>query len=510
MKFTKIISLCLCLLLCASCFLVACKDGGDESKDTGTESTESKDNGQNNDNGYDKETGKYVVELPELEWKDTEFNMCIVSDERQSTYYSEEIVPDLYDTTDAQLNEAVKRRNDEIQEKYGVEIKANPVADATESLRLDVSGGTKEYDAALLFMPGAAKLAQDDYLYNLYDDIFKGIIHLDMPWWDKGAEKELSVNNRLYFTTGDITLMPRIVSFAITFNKKMVKDYFPDVNLYDMVKEKTWTFDKMIEMCKTVTSDSDGITGMTFDDTWGLSSSYNDASMYYIASGNRYIMKDNNDVPVLALGSEASISVAQDILQKFQLGDEWNFNCETVDVGDRNIWHASLDVFGQNRCLFRTSAFSAIKKLRKYPDADEFGLIPLPLMTKDQDKYYTPCNPYYAHCVAIPTSLNEQEARFSAAVIELMSVGAKNLITPAYYTTTLKYRDLKDEESEDMLDNYIFNNIVYDLGVVYNFGGISNMLSERMKVGSSDIASTLEASRDAIQEDIDICIEAYS
>ena len=513
MKFTKIISLCLCLLLCASCFLVACSGDKDEG-DKDSESTADKDNhgddGEKVTTGYDKESGQYVVELPEgLELNGKEFNMCIVSNEIDITYYSEEIVPDLYDTTDAQLNEAVKKRNDHIQEKYGVEIKADPVGDATEAMRLDVSGGTKEYDAALLFMPGAAKLAQDDYLYNLYDDIFKGIIHLDQPWWDKGAEEASSISNKLYFATGDITIMPKIVSIAITFNKKMMKNHFPDVNLYDMVKKKEWTFDKMVEMSKQVTMDSDGVTGMTIDDTWGLSSSHGDASMFYLASGNKYIAKDKDDLPILAFGTEASISVAQNILEQLQLGDEWNFNCQTADVGGKNIWVASLDVFGQNRSLFRTSAFSAIKKLRKYPDADEFGLVPIPLMTKDQDRYYTPCNSAYAYAVAIPTSLDENEAKFSAAVIELMAVGAKNLITPAYYTTTLKYRDLKDEESEDMLDNYIFNNIVYDIGIIYNFGGVSNILGKLMAATSIDIASTLESSKDLIQQDIDDCIEAF-
>ena len=45
-------------------------------------------------------------------------------------------------------------------------------------------------------------------------------------------------------------------------------------------------------------------------------------------------------------------------------------------------------------------------------------------------------------------------------------------ITPAYYETTLKYRDFRDEESEEMLDDYIFDNIVYDLGTLYDFGGV--------------------------------------
>lgn len=502
MKFTKIISLCLCLLVCASCFLVACNNDSDTSSTGGTTSKEKVTT------GYDSETGRYVVQMPEYTWTDkTTFTVCITSDEAQSTYYSEEVDPDLYDTTDQKLKDAVKARNDEIEEDVGVKVLAEPVKAVGEAVRLDVTSATGLYDAAMPFMTEAAVLAQEGYLYDLYD--FTDYFHFDQAWWDKGAEEVLSINNKLFFTTGDISIMPKIVSIAVTFNKEILAKQFPGVDLYQMVKDKQWTFDKMIEMSRQCTVDSDGVTGFTYEDSWGLSSSYGDASMLYLSSGKRYITKDSNDQPVLAFDNEASVSIAQNILEKLQLTNEWCFHCNTIqDTSTR--WIISLDIFGQNRCLFRTSAFSAIKKLRAYADADEFGVIPMPLLTSDQDTYYTPCNTAYAYCVVIPTSLNESNAKFSAYMIELMAVGAKNYITPAYYESTLKQRDMKDDESEEMLDNYIFSNIVYDLGIVYNFGGISTMLQNLMSSSSTDIASTLESSKDAINLAIEECVDAYN
>lgn len=499
MKATKIIALCLCLLLCGSVFLVACGGEGDESSKS-TVSTEKVTT------GYDPSTGKYVVEMPEFTWDKDEFVILINSNEVQTTYFSEEIVPDLYSTTDTKLNDAVRDRNYEIEEKYGVTIKAEVVGDVASELRESVTSGLQLYDAAMPFMPGAATLAQEDSLYNLYD--FSDYFHFDQPWWDQSAEEALTVDNKLFFTTGDISIMQKIVSIAVTFNKKMLSEYFPGEDLYQMVVDKEWTFDKMIEMGREVTSDTDGKAGMTYEDTWGLSSSFGDASMFYLASGNKYIEKDGNDLPVLAFGAEeVSISLSQTILEKLQLIDDWAFHCNNA-TGD--IWVISLDVFGQNRALFRTSAFSAIKKLRQYDDAEEFGLIPMPLMTADQDTYYTPCNIAYAYGVVIPSDLEFEDAKFSAYMLEVMAVGAKNYVTPAYYESTLKQRDLKDEESEIMLEDYIFSNIVYDLGISYNFGGISGMLTTLMSTSSTDVASSFEEIKGAAETAIEDCLEKFS
>ena len=494
----KSIALLVCLLLCVSAFLVAC--GGDE--DTSSQADNSKVIGGDNIEDY--------VDMPEFVWKGQSgyetFNVCITSDETAGTYYCEDVVPDLYTTTDQALNTAVTKRNDQIFNKYGVEIVGVPVANVAEAVRMDVSSALNEYDAALPYMSAAATLAQEGFLYDLYD--FKEYIHFDQPWWDSKAEKALTVGGKLYFTTGDITIMTKIVSFAMTFNKEMLKKVAPDYDIYQSVRDGEWTFDKMVELSTLATADSDGVAGMSENDTWGLSSSYSDTSVFYLGSGNNYVSKNSDDLPELMIGSnESSVSAAVKVLDALQLTDSWVFHCDTLDSSIR--WNVSLDVFGQNRCLFRTSAFSAIKKLRAYVDAQEFGIVPIPKLYDTQDDYYTYCNCSYSFCAVIPTSLNEYDAQFSAYMLDLMAFGGMKHITPAYYETTLKYRDLRDEDSGEMLDKYIFNNVVYDLGNIYNFGGVQNLVVGLMTSKTNNVASTIEANKEVIENAIKECIEAY-
>ncbi len=499
MQTKKIISMLLCLLMLVSMTMLAsCDKSDDESSGTSSDATTNK--GENLED---------YVDMPEFRWEGDdfkEFHVAIYSNEQQTTYCCEDVEPNLYSTTDASLNDAVIRRNNEILNKYGVTIVGEPVADVAEALKQDVSSNLKQYDAALPFMWKAATLAQDDYLYDLNE--FTDYLHFDQPWWDQHATESLSIGNKLFFTTGDISIMPKITSTAITFNKEMLKKYFPDTDLYQMVKDKTWTFDKMVEMSREVTADTDGTPGMSYTDTWGLSSSHNDVSAFFIAGGKNYIQKDSDDIPVVSMTDTASTTAIQKILEDLQLTDEWVFHCDTIN-DEAQKWVISLDIFGQNRALFRTSAFSAIKKLRQYDDADEFGIVPLPLLSEDQDEYYTYASAKYAYGIVIPASLSEDEAEFSAFMIEAMAFGGMKYITPAYYETTLKYRDLRDDESGEMLD-LVFDNVVYDLGIIYDFGGVSSMITNLMKKNSTGVASEYEANASAIQTAIDKCIESYN
>ena len=510
MKKLRVFAMLLCLLTVFALVLTSC--GGEEETSQGTTSgTTSETSGSETDIYKDAEGNYSLVNLkmPEFNFTQTEFKVAVYSNEKESTYYSEEIDPEqMYDTTELAIKDAVKVRNDLIESETGVKIVGKLVPNVRDALVDDFSTGMHSFDAAMPFMGACAALAQDGMLYNLNN--FTDYFHFDAPWWDHSACESLSIGGNLYFTTGDISIMQKITSIALTFNKEMYSEQIEEKygNLYNLVRQKEWTFDKMYEMGKIVTADTDGEAGMTYKDTWGLSTSDADAEKYYLASGERFISKNASDLPELALGkNENSINVAQKALSLLERDDEWTMNNQRLSGQVQNIWVTSLDVFGENRCLFRTTAFSAIKKLRAYEQADEFGIVPLPLMFDGQDTYYTPSSAKYAYGVVIP--LNAEDPEFSAYMLELMCCYAKNTLTPAYYEITLKTRDASDKESEDMLDNYIFNNVVYDLGIIHDFGKVSSQLSTLMSNKSTDIVSTLDANRAAIEDAISACVEAY-
>ena len=507
----------LCLLLCAACLisLVSCGNGPAET----SEPAASTDDGTSQEpqtstaplDPYKNADGKYTldgVNMPAFDFGESEFRVLVYSNHVQGTYFSEEIEPDLYETTDSVLNEAVRTRNDLMTERYGVTIRAIPVDSVATSLRESITTSTDICDAAMPFFSDCAVLAQDGMLYDLKQ--FDKYLHLDAPWWDQMANKTLSVDNRLYFTTGDISIMQKIVSSAIMFNKTLYDQLLADKygSLYDLVKNHLWTFDVLYEMNRNTNRNLDDDPELEASkDFFGFGASTGNAISFYLGFGQHIIDKDENDLPKLVFGeTESSITLSQTILSRLSEPETFLIS-EDYKGKVTNCWEYCLAAFGENRNVMRTTAFSAVKKLRYYDGLNPFGIIPFPLADSTQEDYYTPCGGS-AYGVCIP--VNVQNADFSAYMLEAMCCEGKNTITPAYYETTLKSRDLSyDDESGEMLDQYIFKNMMYDLANVYNFGGIQSMLQNLAAQKSTAVVSSLDSIRSQVQVAIDNCVDAY-
>ena len=330
-----------------------------------------------------------------------------------------------------------------------------------------------------------------------------GLIDLNAPWWDQNANESLSILNKVYFSVSDISIMQKIVSIAMMFNPDMLKEKHPDLNLFKMVDDKTWTMDYFVELCKEFTYENTGDNTRDQNDRWGLTSAYGDVTMFYFASGERLCNKNENDEPIIAIDSPRAISVAMSLLQDFQLKDQWAIHANDFK-GVSDMWVESLAMFGDGRALFRTTAFSAVKKVRDYKV--NYGILPIPLIAEAQTDYYTPCNIQLAYGIVIPTFVSDPE--FSAYMIEMMSAGGKEYVAKAYYEQILKLKDIDDDESSRMLD-LIFSNVVYDMGHIYGFAGLSTIISENMANGTLEVASKLEASKDTINSKIEEIVDRY-
>ncbi len=497
----KLIVFLLCMIFIMTPVMSACQDTADTSSDGGNQSDT-----HSAGPGYNEETKRYEPNLPDYKWEsDKEFVVCVYSNEVQNTYFSEDVMPDMYTTTDQALNEAVRDRNDKLYDRYkNVKIKAVAVKDVDAAIEADISGNTGDYDAAMPFLGSAVTRAQKHSYLDLRD--YSEYIDFSMPWWDQNFLETMSIGDHVYFAVGDISIMQKIVSNAVIYNKNMLKEIDPSADLYQEVRDGEWTIDRMYELGKLAMLDNgDGV--WDYNDRWGLYSSFGNPSSFYIAAGQSYVTKDSEGLPFLQFGRDSTITVAQNLLERFEEKDTWVEYVENSGLTGNEMWQLSVDVFGENRSLFYVCAFSAIKKLRNYPMMSDFGFLPMPKYNKEQDSYHTPCAGTYAFGVVIPSTAKDPE--FSAFMIEAMCAEAKNTITPAYYETTLKLRDAKDPDSEEMLDEYIFSNINYDIGLLYNFGGVSSMLYDLLKNNSSDVASKFDSIKESVQVKIDEVTEFY-
>ena len=174
--------------------------------------------------------------------------MLVYNNVKQSTYYSEEIEPELYPNTDAKLNEAVTERNNYVAQQLGVEVKAVPVDDVLATMRQEMLVPSDTFDIAMPFLNACAVLAQENAFYDLREFEQEGILDLSAPWYDQNANASISIENRSYFTVSDMSIMQKIVSFSVTYNPELLATKFPDLDLFQTVVDGEWTLDRMLEL----------------------------------------------------------------------------------------------------------------------------------------------------------------------------------------------------------------------------------------------------------------------
>lgn len=483
----------LVLIALALTVLTAC-NGGKETENSGIISGGSSGNGE-----YRDSNGNYVPNHKVQDMGGRTFTI-IVRGPVFGTYQSEDFTTEstLYGDL---LNEAVKKRNDKVAELYNVTLDVIRSDSINDDIRLDCTSNLGTYDAIMPTLPALAGFAAEEYLVDL-----RTLKNFDQnaPWYAQRCSEAFSFGGKLYFTTGDITILNKVNTPSILFNKEMAKTYdMPD--LYKLVEDKQWTFDKMVELAKQVNKITTSDGSYSTENIYGMVSGHGDAASFYGASGETICRKDADDLPYLSIGaSDRSITIAQKILETYKSAN-WVIYAEDFKDKVKDIWETSFEVFYNGRALFRPSAFSATTKLRSRSNI-VFGILPMPLMDETQDQYYSYCGTGETAGIAIPTCAEDPE--FSAYMIEAYSAWAKNYITTAYYDVNLKYKDVRDDESEAMLD-IIFDNIVYDIGECYNFGGVYSIFKNLVATKSADIVSSLESKKSEAEKKIEELKDTY-
>ncbi len=478
----------LLILVLALTALTACS--ADESSSDGSVGETEKD-------VYIDENGNYV---PRHEVKDLDGRTftIIVKGSISGTYQSDDFTLESEMYGDL-IEEAVKRRNDKVEELYNVKLNVIKSDTINDDILNDCQAYLGSYDAIMPNLPFLSTLAAQEYLCELTSI---STFDPEAPWYEKNCSDAFSIGNKLYFTTGDITILNKVNTPSVLFNKEMASKYF-DFDFYQLVRDKEWTFDKLIECATDAASIATSDGSYSKENIYGMVTAHGDPIRFFGGSGETICKKDSDDLPYLTLGeTERSLTIAQRVLQTYAEAN-WLIFAEDCEAP---IWDTSFEIFYAGRALFRPSVFSATTKMRRLSEI-EFGVLPIPLMDETQDTYYSYSSTGQTAGIAIPFCAPDPE--FSAYMIEAYSAWAKNYLTPAYYEVNLRYRDLRDDESEEMLD-IIFGNIVYDIGECFEFGGLRNIFSELAKTRGSDVVSAIDTKKDKAQIEIDDLISLYA
>jgi hypothetical protein len=391
------------------------------------------------------------------------------------------------------LSDAVFIRNRKIEEMYNLEIEAvKALWDVYNVLERSVMAGSGEWDAVFPKYDGINASISNGYLAQL-----DGLFDFTNPWWDSKSLEGFGVLGKTYAIAGDLTFMDKFSYIIIMFNKNMAENYQLG-DIYDMVVDRKWTFDKMLEMCQIVSDDLNNNSINDKDDIFGFSGQNDAAYELFQSAGEKFCTLDKDGIPYMSNDGERAISIMMKVYEF--MNDKNNFfNRQTAGLTVAD----TVRMFTENRVLFLMRPLQTLMELRAM-DAD-FGIIPTPLMDNSQTEYHTSIG----HTVAIATCIpvDAKDTKISAAVLDTLAADSYFNMNDVLYDMILGAKISRDENSTENLD-IIFDSCVYDPGCIFGFGGMANAF---MKAGDpSTVASTVESYKSAVKADIDKFINILS
>lgn len=486
----------LCGFLAALLLLSACACG------TGTETeTEAPTQGEASSNANTEAETKETLDIPDTRYDGAEI-IFMTRDEAEWSTTS--IFAEKDQIGEDPISEAVYTRNDMIYQNYGVTIKEYKEATGSvpNKVATEVSAPTGDFHAVVTNVANSAGFSNNAQVWDLYSDEVSVGIDLSKSWWDQRMVEGFTINDRVFFATGDLLTLDNDATFVMMFNKTMAKEVqLPD--LYSMVSNYEWTFDRLFEYEQLAIEDPNGDGVLEYDNGVAGFALTNDVfySMFYAGELSVVTREDDGSL-VFGLNVERAQSVADSAKRIFAKDYIVNINDVATSTGE-GVPEVGKTCFGENHALFFGEVLQCVERMRGY-DVD-FGVIPYPMYDSTQGQYYHMMHTT-GSVVSIPRSVSS-DIEMVSSMIEAMAYYSVDTLTKQYYEINLTTKNVKDEQSGPMID-LILASRVCDLAYYYNWGSAVGTLVEALKPTSTkSVASTAKSLEKRVNTQIERAIE---
>lgn len=479
-RLTAAILLASLILAAASCGSE--KNGGETSSALSDESTSESEASTSNEIDW--------TELGEHDFNGREFNILYMLDQLGPSWaYDADEDGDL-------MNDAVYKRNRDVSEKYNTTINfidtgAGGAGAVASEFKKSIMAQDGEYDLALGHMFNGINALITSHA--LYDFNKLPYVDYDKPWWAQHLRDTLEVNGVLLLNVSDLVYK---FNDCLFFNKKLYEDYNFTDDLYTLVRDGKWTWEKLIAIAKQVSSDLNNDGTYDENDLYGYyitANGWEDSNWVY-ANGMTIATIENDTLSVKNANSEKMKSVVDMMYSLIKQGKQTLISDNKVDSQD-------IKPFINGKVLFMENITTVLPTMR---NADiDFGILPLPKYNEEQSEYYTMATP---QMMMLPATLDDPT--FTGVILEALAMESYKTVNPAIYEKSFSEKYLRDESSYEMF-MIIQNSGVYDFN--WNFGDANDfaqLMGNLIRNDSTDLTSFYQKKADRILENLEKTYEA--
>ena len=492
MKKYRLLSIFLCL--CLSVPMLSCGQSEKETETTPMPTQTETETAVETEPAYTLPTGDYAGHT---------FTILVTGNTEsgwdKNDFAAEELTGEL-------MNDAIYTRNTTVEELYNVRIANDKQYEGDggtkgegkgyQSISQQVLAGDAAYDAAAIAGYDACTLVLQQYLAEL-----SALPHVDLsqPWWDQNAVADMRLNGKTYFTTGDISTAINDCTIAVFFNQQLAADN-GITDLYDSVRDGSWTFDKLAGYAKMVASDLNGDGKYDANDRFGTIT-WDDTVMAAVnATGVKCASVGADGKLSLTLYNEAVVGMLEQycdlVLDK---SVSYNYQRVSYDIT------TPVSMFQNGQALYYMQLMNLASSLRDM-EAD-FGILPFPKYDASQDRYYSTVGSWHSVFFCVPAYMEDAER--TGAIVEALAYESREIVRPVYYDQILDYKYMRDADSVDMLD-VILSTRVFDLGWFYKVGTYCDEVIYMIWQYTPNFTSRYEKFALQAQEDINRINESFS
>jgi hypothetical protein len=307
-------------------------------------------------------------------------------------------------------------------------------------------------------------------------------------------------DNKQFLATSPAALSLFRLTYLTIFNRDLFKDrQIPD--LYETVKNGTWTLDYQNSLTADVWVDDDGDGKESKDDFYGfITGSCISVDAYCVASDIHLVTRDETGYMVYNADKLARlVEMSEKVSALYNAPGTYVFRGQAED--DIGL-HFIMQKFAEQKGLMATTQFLSLEY--NIDDLSEFsyGIVPMPKLNESQTEYKTYVQDQVSAFGISSAIADEERQGMLGAVMEAMAYHSYKIVRPAYYDSALSLRFMKDPQSKAILDT-MFETIAFDYTYVTDVGGVRGTLRTLLPSKNPAIASRVARWKTSITKQLE-------
>ena len=357
-----------------------------------------------------------------------------------------------------QIDKAVLERTAYIKKTYGVDVVwfwASRYYTHDVLKNAILAGNDPDYDLA---MPRAFRAQTIVANGSVYDMANRPYINFKNSYYNQDSIKTYTAKGHTFFITGDFSTLDKETAFVIYFNKSLLGGEEAVNELYQLVRDGKWTWDKLVTYASAAYKDN-GNNIHDDADTYGLSTTSLNRFYEYFGVKQAGVDESTGEWEI-TLNDPKKNDIVEAII-------EANYSNWTRSAWGGGWGNNSGNAFCKNLVLFYNETVQTIKYLSENMDRNNIGIIPFPMLNEEQGRYYAPCTAQQPTLICVPKTTSDRN--MSDYFVDVLAWTGKEHVVEAYYEE--KSQRLGAEEM-DIMKNYIVPNISYDAGNGNGWGSV--------------------------------------